>query len=110
MRVPIRISPVSKYRAKRTDGYASQAEARRGAELELMEREGLIVGLGKQIRFILIPKSKHGKEVVYVADFVYMDVETQKVAREDVKGFRTPLYKLKKRMMAELGWEITEVK
>ena len=28
---------------------------------------------------------------------------------EDVKGMKTPVYRLKKRLMAELGKEITEV-
>ena len=45
----------------------------------------------------------------YVADFVYKDAEGNEVV-EDVKGFRTAEYLLKKKMMrALLGIQIKEV-
>lgn len=111
-RIPIRLpGKQSKYRAKRTDGYASKKEAKRGAELELLQTLGQITGLGKQIRFILIPKDAMGPAVVYVADFVYYRAMCGTGAVvEDVKGFKTPVYKLKRRLMWKVfGVEISEV-
>lgn len=110
MRVPIRLpGKQSKYRAQRMDGYASKREAKRAAELEMLQDIGKIVALRKQVPFVLIPKSKHGRAIVYVADFHYLDMETAEDTIEDAKGFKTPMYKLKKRMMAELGHIIREV-
>ena len=92
----------SKYGAIRTNGYASKAEAKRGAELDWLEKRGLIKDLGKQIKFVLIEKDELGSAVHYVADFVYYDVGLAKPIVEDVKGFRTPLYRLKRRLMWKL--------
>ena len=112
-RIPIRIASPSKYRAKRTQGYASAKEANRAAELKLMEREGLITNLRDQVRFTLLPpfpQRGFSRPLVYVADFVYVDKETGKERIEDVKGMRTPVYLVKRRLMAQiLGLEVTEV-
>lgn len=103
---------MSKYHARRTtvDGirFDSGKEARRYAELKLLERAGEIEDLELQHPFILIPKSAHGREVRYIADFVYRDLHSGKWVVEDVKGVKTPVYLLKKRILAELGVEITE--
>lgn len=109
-RIPIRITKPTKYKAVRTDGYASKKEAKRAAELELLEKLGEISGLQKQIRYGLIPKDEIGPLISYVADFVYRDLRTGKIIVEDVKGFRTPLYRLKKRLMFTVqGVRITEI-
>ena len=50
--------------------------------------------------FVIVHKSKYGRELKYVADFVYY--ENGELVVEDTKGYRTELYKLKKRMVAEL--------
>ena len=53
-------------------------------------------------------KSKYGRSIKYVADFVYSRNGLTVV--EDAKGVRTPVYRLKKRMMAEkYGIQIREV-
>lgn len=102
----------SKYgnkRAEAHDGstFASKKERDRYNELDLLRRAGYITKLDLQVRYPLVVKKV--RIGVYVADFVY--VEKDKVGRvvEDVKGFRTPLYQMKKRLMKALyGVEIRE--
>jgi|SRR5215831_100095 len=97
----------NKYRAIRTNGYASRKEARRAFELNLLERAGEISDLHQQVRFELIPKESGERPLYYVSDFTYMRDGILIV--EDVKGFKTPVYKLKKRLMKYLlRIEITE--
>lgn len=104
----------SKYRAIKTciDGimFDSKKEANRYCELCLMERAGVITDLQLQVPFVLVEKSKYGREIKYVADFTY--IENEKYIVEDVKSSatKTPLYLLKKRLVAEIyGVEIKEV-
>ncbi len=103
---------VSKYRAVRTDGYASRKEAARAAELKILRDAGLITGYEEQRRFQLLPAAKElgfPRPLEYVSDFDYFDSDGNSVI-EDVKGFQTPVYKLKKRLMAQLlGLHVTEV-
>lgn len=101
----------SKYNAQKetVDGitFASKKEARRYRQLLLMERANAIQDLKLQITFPLVKKSAYGREIKYIADFVYY--ENGKLVVEDTKGYRTDVYKLKKRLMAELyGIEIRE--
>ena len=107
--------PVRDETGKQT--YASRKEARRGAELELMEREGLIHNLRKQPRYPFKRSSTmpealvydSGRVVTYVADFEYTDSAGEKVI-EDVKGFKTLTYKLKKALMwAYYRIEVVEI-
>lgn len=79
--------------------FDSKKEAGRYAQLFILERAGQISDLQTQVPFILIEKSQYGRAIKYVADFVYNE-NGQKVV-EDAKGFKTPVYKLKKRLMAE---------
>ena len=105
---------MSKYRSTRTlyagIWFDSKAEAHRYFELICLQQAQKIMGLNRQTKFVLIPKNKNGREISYRSDFYYFDLDTGKWVIEDVKGFRTPVYKLKKRMMAEKGYFITEVK
>lgn len=101
-----------KYHAQPTlvDGirFASRKEAARYRELRLLEQAGKIQDLRLQVPFVLLPKSQYGRAVKYIADFVYIENDRQVV--EDAKGYRTDVYKLKRRIMAELlGIEIKEV-
>ena len=103
---------MTKYHAKKTeiDGiiFDSMKEAKRYKQLKIFERAGLIKGLQLQVPFVLIDKSSHGRAIKYVADFVY--TEDNKMVVEDVKGFKTDVYKLKKRLLAErYGIVIREV-
>jgi hypothetical protein len=101
---------MTKYGAIRTevDGitFASKAEARRYDELKLMLKAGAISRLDIQPRF---PLTVNGVTVgAYVGDFAYMD--NGKLVVEDVKGVKTPVYRLKAKLVRALyGIEIVEV-
>ena len=105
----------SKYKNKKVvvDGikFDSQKEARRYQELKLLERSGAISVLRLQHPIILFEKSKYGRAIKYVADFTY--IKDGKLVVEDVKSAFTrknPVYRLKKRIVAEkYDIEIQEV-
>ncbi|MCI6649336.1 MAG: DUF1064 domain-containing protein [Lachnospiraceae bacterium] len=108
----------TKYNAKKTvvDGikFDSKKEAARYSQLKAMEQAGEISGLTRQKRYELTPGYKeadyrdikgkcHKGRVIerpsyYVADFVYEDSKGQTIV-EDCKGYRTDVYKLKRKMM-----------
>ena len=89
--------------------FDSRKEAQRYLDLLLLQRAGEISDLERQVAFTLFEKSKYGRAVKYIADFTYTDRQGNQVI-EDAKGYRTDVYKLKKRMMAELlEIEIKEV-
>lgn len=106
-----------KYHAKKTelDGitFDSRKEAQRYAELRLLERSGAIHNLRRQVRYELIPAQKKGGKTIerachYIADFVYE--EDGKTVVEDVKGYRTKEYVLKRKLMLQVhGIEVREV-
>ena len=89
----------SKYGNVACNGYASKAEAARAAELKLMERAGVIDDLREQVRFEVVPSQSGERAVHYVADFVYLDRRTNKIVVEDVKGVKTDVYKIKRKLM-----------
>lgn len=86
--------------------FDSRKEAKRWGELCLLRDAGAIDGLRRQVR---IPVRVNGVIVCrYVADAVY--VENGRRVIEDAKGLRTPVYKLKKRLLlAVYGIHIREV-
>lgn len=100
----------SKYRSNKSGGYDSKKEHNRAITLHFLERQGIISNLREQVRFELIPnqyiKAYNGKTICarrsmsYIADFVYTEKETEVV--EDCKGFRTSIYKQKKRLMKRI--------
>lgn len=79
--------------------FDSKKEANRYIELKLLQKNNYIYGLQLQVPFILVDKSRYGRAIKYVADFVYY--ENGKLIVEDTKGYKTDIYKLKKRLMAE---------
>lgn len=112
--------------------FDSAKEYRRYNELLLLERAGAIQGLERQVAFELIPAQyeevytgeyyKRGehkgepkikrvcaeKAVTYIADFVYYEGGEKIV--EDTKGFKTPEYIIKRKMMRYLlGIKIKEI-
>lgn len=97
----------SKYGNKKVivDGHKfdSQKEALRYKELKLMERAGVIKDLELQPTSELIPtiRTEHEtlRKTIYKADFKYFDVNADHEVVEDVKGFKTDVYKLKKKML-----------
>lgn len=93
--------------------FDSKKEANYYTYLKLLESAGKIKNLELQKKFILQGKFKlNGKsirEISYIADFVYED-EDGKVHVLDTKGYRTDVYKLKKKLfMKKFGIEIEEV-
>ena len=119
----------NKYHAKSVviDGikFPSGKEGERFLYLRELEKRGEIANLRRQVRFELLPAAykdvvKHLKTkdkvvrrlflnpVAYVADFVYKK-DGQTVV-EDTKGYKTPEYIIKKKMMYALkGIEIQEI-
>lgn len=99
----------SKYRAIPTtlNGYrfASRKEAGRYSELLLMERSGLITGLELQPKFPLVVNGI--KVCVIIPDFQYRDSNTRKIVIEDTKGFRTDVYRIKKKLFEALYAPLT---
>jgi len=90
-----------KYRAKPTtiDGirFASKKESERYALLKTWEKDGAIRDLELQPTFPIYINNK--KVCLYVADFSYRDAETGHKHVEDVKGYKTDVYRLKKRLV-----------
>ena len=102
----------SKYGAQRVEhdghAFASRKERDRYVELKLMQRLGEISDLKLQPRF---PLTVAGVKVcTYVADFQYHDELADVTVVEDVKGFRTDVYKLKSKLFHALhGFPVREV-
>ena len=99
----------SKFRAEKTtvDGYTfdSKKEAKRYVELKTLQQFGKISDLKLQVGFDL---HVNGFLVcTYRADFVYHE-HGQKVI-EDCKGYKTDVYRIKKKLInASLGVRIKE--
>lgn len=109
--------------------FDSKREAARYQELKLLERAGVISFLQRQTKFQLIPEQhapsnavytkgprkgqrKPGKllehECSYIADFCY--IQNGETVVEDAKGYRTEVYRIKKKLMLErYGIQIKEV-
>lgn len=109
---------MSKYNSRKTvvDGqkFDSKKEANRYQELLLLEKAGVIKNLSRQVKFVLIPsqRDEDGKvierECSYKADFTYE--EGIKTVVEDVKGYRTKEYIIKRKLMLyQYGIRIREV-
>ena len=92
---------MNKYRNIKTtiDGitFASKKEGNRYRELLLLQRAGEISELELQPVFdLLINGIKIGK---YIADFKYREGSQGKYIVEDCKGIKTPVYRLKAKMV-----------
>ena len=118
----------TKYGAKKVeyDGmvFDSIGERNRYFELKLLEENGIISGLQRQVKFVLIPTQREAdiigkrggvkmgkvieKECSYIADFVYE--EDGKVVVEDFKGIKTKDYIIKRKLMLWVhGIQIKEI-
>ena len=90
-----------KYKNKITNGYHSAKEYRRANELKLLERAGHISELCEQVTFELQPYFKCDgrteRAIKYIADFTYN--KNGNLFVEDVKGFKTDVYKIKRKML-----------
>lgn len=120
-------SKPSKYRAVKTevDGivFDSKREAARYVELKTLEKAGRIHSLIRQQKRPLLVYAKNApsshplqKIGDYIMDFLYCecdyphDCKGTKPVVEDVKGFKTPMYRWKKKHFeAQYGIQIREV-
>ena len=127
---------MNKYHAKKArtaDGliHDSRKEARRWAELLMLERAGVISNLRRQVRYVLIPKqeehfARYGangnrladgarvaeRECAYIADFVYTKDGEEVV--EDVKGYKQggayDVFTIKRKLMLHVhGIKVREI-
>lgn len=96
--------------------YRSKREQRCHADLLLLEKAKKIVDLRREVPFELARKiSIRGEDrarppVRYVADFVFTDRRTGETVVWDAKGRATPVYRLKKHLMATVhGIHVVEV-
>jgi hypothetical protein len=113
VKIPVRLGrSTSKYRNVRVklDGHTfdSKREAVRYGELKILQDSGRIAGLKIHPHF---PIAVDGQAVCcYVADFAYDDLEKDCYTVEDVKGVKTAVYLLKKKLVkAKYGMQIQEV-
>lgn len=103
---------MSKYgnrKLKAPDGqvFDSVKEYHRWGCLRLLERAGEISDLKRQVKFELIPKQKGERACYYVADFTYY--ENGQFVVEDCKGYKTEVYRLKKKLLLwRWGYKIKE--
>ena len=97
----------NKYGAVKTESngrtYDSKKEAERAIELKMLEDAGTIKDLQEQVNIELLPPFRQGEKsyrgIYYRADFVY--IEDGKQIVEDVKGFKTDVYSIKKKMLLQ---------
>ena len=90
----------NKYNARRVevDGerFDSQHEANIHAELLLLQKQGMIRNLERQVIFRLIVEDCFICK--YIADFQYY-LQNNDLVVVDAKGVRTPVYRLKRKLM-----------
>lgn len=97
---------VAKYHNKKVeyDGYTFDSIRERNyyIKLKLLEKAGKIKELELQKEFELQPSfklnNKTSRKITYRADFTYKTTEDDKLHVIDVKGFRTDVYRLKKKL------------
>lgn len=83
--------------------FDSKKEMQRYKDLELLESTDYICSLELQKKFLLQEgytnaEGKKKRPIYYIADFYYFDLLKDKWVVEDVKGVRTDVYKLKKKL------------
>lgn len=84
--------------------FASRKEGERYKQLKLMLKAGAIKDLTLQPRIELQApfvdnEFKRHKAIFYIGDFSYYDNELKLVVIEDVKGCKTQVYSIKKKML-----------
>lgn len=96
---PTSVASPAKYRSKETvvDGttFDSKHEAERWSINLIREKAGQISGLKRQVKIPLTVNRTHCGYLI--VDFAY--IENGVTVYEDAKGFKTPLYRLKKRLV-----------
>jgi len=96
----------SKYNAHPVDAdgfhFDSLAEYHHYQMLKLMEQAGEIWNLKVHPRYLILDgfdhDAQHERPIFYEADFSYFDKHDKCTIVQDVKGMRTALYRLKRKM------------
>lgn len=98
------------------ESFDSRREMRRWAILCMMAkaRPPLISDLRRQVKIALHGRdgpilTPTGRQMHYVADFVYRDERTGAEVVEDAKGHKTDTYVMKRAILAAQGVQIVEV-
>lgn len=94
--------------------FDSKKEANYYLKLKMLERAGAIKDLELQKEYILQDNFKLNNKTIrkikYKADFSYISTSDDKLHIVDVKGFKTEVYKLKKKLFEyKYGIEIEEI-
>lgn len=94
--------------------FDSKKEANYYLKLKMLLKSGVIKNLELQKEFLLQESFKINKKtrrkITYKADFTYFSTLDDKLHVVDVKGFKTEVYKLKKKLFEyRYGVEIEEV-
>lgn len=99
---------MSKYNNRKVrcfgETFDSILECERYKYLKALEQQKVISNLRRQVKYVLLPSQKDSKtqktierEITYLADFVY-EKGSQTIV-EDVKGMKTDVYKIKRKLM-----------
>lgn len=85
--------------------FDSKKEGVRYIELKTLEMGGEISGLECQKSFELIPTRYYGKNCErgckYIVDFWYYDKTRKEYVAEEIKGYETDSFKIKKKLFLE---------
>lgn len=80
----------------------------------LLQGAGMISNLRCQVAFELAPgvviNGRRRPALKYIADFVYLEAGSTRETIEDVKGMVTDGYRIKRHLMASLGFVIKEIR
>lgn len=86
--------------------FDSVSEQNRYLILESRRQAGEIKDLELQPNFLLqdgfIYNKKNERAINYIADFKYIDIATNQIIVEDVKGVATPEYRIKRKLFLKL--------
>lgn len=108
----------SKYHNKKLEVAGETFDSRREYDYYLIlkdrEKRGEIKDLKRQVpieiqRAFIDKVDKKHRAITYVADFTYYDLKDYQTHYIDVKGFRTEVYKIKKKLLAYRNIIIEEV-
>lgn len=109
-------SSSSKYKNEKITYQGEEFDSKKEFEYYLIlkdrEKRGEISRLSRQVPFeiqpdFVTPDGKKIRAILYYADFTYY--ENDRLHIVDVKGYRTEIYKLKKKLLAYQGYYIEEV-
>ena len=88
--------------------FDSGKEAAMYHQLHLMEKAGQIQELQTQVPFTILRKfvNANGEKVraiKYIADFTFYDVKQKRIRVIDCKGYKTDVYKIKKKLFDSMA-------